>query len=309
LCSVIPNDFFYLNIAALLDTDPYFFQGYHEMLWGAEEINDPLLYKEILLNGFTYCCAMMQNENLRNHWRTYATPEDYEALNELLKIVSAYKEISRVKRAIAYGLLRFAPSLLPLRTIRSKVDDKFLKKVYLVDAKEMNLLVNEIHNTPPYWWQVNTKRQRAITHHQHTHAIILRKIPKKSIAYRPVDGVHESSAEDYANRFPVAHDLVIRLSKQFNVGLGRVAIVRMKPQSQAYRHCDGEPELYDRNRYHLVVSCGSTNMLESGNQKEFVKPGEVWLFDNIVMHRAHNLSDQPRIHIIFDGYPLPEDSR
>jgi hypothetical protein len=41
-----------------------------------------------------------------------------------------------------------------------------------------------------------------------------------------------------------------------------------------------------------------------GNNRFNVKPGELWFFDNKVMHRAVNPSDTPRVHIIFDGYPL-----
>ena len=62
--------------------------------------------------------------------------------------------------------------------------------------------------------------------------------------------------------------------------------------------------LKERDRYHLVLSCGERNLLESGNNRFNVKPGELWFFDNKVMHRAANLSDAPRVHIIFDGYGL-----
>ena len=67
-----------------------------------------------------------------------------------------------------------------------------------------------------------------------------------------------------------------------------------------------EDYLKNRKRYHLVVSCGENNVLSSGIDTATAHEGEVWFFDNKVMHRAHNKSNQPRTHIIFDGYPLDE---
>ena len=78
----------------------------------------------------------------------------------------------------------------------------------------------------------------------------------------------------------------------------------MKPWGQAYRHHDSYIELEGRGCFHLVLSCGENDLLSSGNEDVIVNEGELWFFDNKVMHRAYNGSSELRTHVIFDGYPL-----
>lgn len=122
--------------------------------------------------------------------------------------------------------------------------------------------------------------------------------------YQPVDGIHESEEVFFSRQYPKTNALVTALAHELGLALGRVVLVRLPAHSQVYRHYDDEAYLQERDRYHLVLSCGDRNLLESGNNRFNVKPGELWFFDNKVMHRAVNPSDTPRVHIIFDGYPL-----
>jgi hypothetical protein len=147
-------------------------------------------------------------------------------------------------------------------------------------------------------------RQQTISHHQDTHAIVLRSLPTRAVEYTPVDGVHESEVTPFAKLCPLTHAWVLEWAQKLNIGLGRVALVKMAPFSQAYRHFDGEPFLVGRKRYHLVIACGERNIIESGDDVADARPGELWFYDNAVMHRSHNQSAIPRIHLIFDGWPL-----
>jgi len=196
-------------------------------------------------------------------------------------------------------------SLKPLikRNIPSVEEHHHLRLVGNVDAPTLQ---EEIETLSAAWWMINAARQLKISHHQDTWSIQVRRMTASDVHYSPADGVHESVASDIAFRFPRIHETVLKLAEELNIGLGRVAIVKMKPWSEAYRHFDAERMLIGRNRYHLVMQCGKQNFLSSGPETVNAREGEVWFFDNKAMHRAYNKSSVPRIHVIFDGYPLDQ---
>lgn len=304
LCTQTDNRSFYIKIAALLDTDPYFFQGYLEMLWNAEERNDTLLYEDILRSSVKQAERLLRKHQLRVDWGRVATVADLDCLKEVFSIVTRHRGLSLPYRLRALVTITVLTKLLQPITVQAPPEERYLKKMQTLDKEELQKLQQEITSLQPYWWQTETKRQQRISHHQHTHSFVVRRVPNQDISYVALEGVHESIPSEYAERFPGIHATVLRLADELGVALGRVAVVSMKPFAQAYRHTDNEPFLKDRTRYHIPLFCGENNILESGNQKVNVRPGEVWFFDNNVMHRAHNFSPVPRIHIIFDGYPL-----
>jgi hypothetical protein len=93
-----------------------------------------------------------------------------------------------------------------------------------------------------------------------------------------------------------------------NGGLGRVVLVRLKPHSRVFRHYDGEAWLKGRNRYHLVIKSSQGSIMNSGSETKTFQEGDLFLFNNKVMHTAENHSDDWRIHAIFD-MKVPEDAR
>lgn len=301
LSQSIPNRIFYIKIAALLDSNPYFFSGYLEMLWNAEERGDKNLYNEILKHSLYIATPFFLNVTLRKQWLTYATKSDIEALVDLFKQGYESNSTTFFKKCLIKFIVWSIDHTLKQKTQEAPTSKKFLKKVCevkIADAKK------EILGLNPYWWQVETKRQAMIIQHQHTHYIVIRDLISFNSDYTPKDGIHESIPTEYTNKFSCTNNLILDLAKKLNICLGRVAIVRMLPNSQVYRHFDCESHLEGRVRYHLVISSGTENELESGSEKENVYPGELWLFDNKALHRACNKSSVPRIHIIFDGYKL-----
>lgn len=292
---------FYTKIALLLDVEPYFFPGYLEMLWNAEERRDTSLYNEVLQNTLIRINSLFLNRGLRKEWENQANQRDVEAVMEIISRALKSSSVSIFKKPWLWYLAKAGVVSLQPKLPLDASSGLYVKRIRTVDV---SLAKEEVLKAAPYWWQVQTIRQESISHHQHTHAFVLRQIPKPSIEYTPVDGVHESVASIYGKNFPHTSKLIMQLAAELNIAVGRVAVVKMTPRAQAYRHCDNEPYLGGRLRFHLVLSCGESNVLESGDDKQNVAEGELLYFNNDVYHRAHNNSDQERIHVIFDGFPL-----
>lgn len=300
LCQSLNNPDFYLRIAAILDNDPYFFPGHLEMLWNAEERADRYTYNKILDNALHKIGQLFTQSVVRNHFLEHSTELEIAALNEVLDTALKNKQYSYVQKLLFKLQKSISTSTLAPRIKSSPTESLHMRLVKTIDTNELKA---EITNANEYWWQVDTKRRETILHHQHTWSIILRNRENRTADYSPEDGIHESSPTQLAGRFPQIHLTILKIAEDLEIALGRVAIVKMAPHTQAYRHFDSEIHLRNRDRYHLVLQCGELNLLESGNDKINAQEGELWYFDNKAMHRAHNKSHKHRIHVIFDGYP------
>lgn len=302
LTAQLSNDVFYERLAVVLDSDPYFMPGYLEMLWNAEERNDADVYNAIITHVQKVLLHIYKEAHIRNELTLRWTNLEKAALKELVSILAKHPPLSHIKK-IAYRLqLFFVDELITPKTQISPTEARYLVCKKRIDIENIK---KEIASLAPYWWQVNTKRREIVPHHRDTWSMFIRgEYARKE--YQAIDGVHESEPSIGASRCPITHEAILNLAKELNVGLGRVAIVMLKPGSQVFRHRDSEEHLIGRDRYHLVVKCGDHNILSSGTDTVHAREGELWFFDNKVMHRAHNKSSVWRIHIIFDGYPLDE---
>jgi len=289
------------HVATLLDQDPFFMQGHLEMLWSAGKKGHEGLYADILQAALASAAALYRGGELQLGTLAHWTSPDFESLREVLSIALRTKELSLWKRAGIFRQLRGLSRATRLMPPAATSEQKYLVFQKMVDVRE---LAAEVDSIAPYWWGIHTRRQEALDHHRHTQSILVRNRKAHERAYQPADGVHESVEMDFSRQYPKTNALVLSLAQELGIALGRVALVKLPAHSQVYRHFDDEEYLKERDRYHLVLSCGERNLLESGNNRFNVKPGELWFFDNKVMHRAANPSDAPRLHIIFDGYGL-----
>lgn len=288
-------------LVALLDADPYFFPAHLDMLRYADERRDFILYRTLLNEALSAAQHLFQHQDIQQRCRNEWSVREVEALRELL-----FLGISRARRPFLHTLLfrlerMLATSVIAPKTVESPKEPHHLRMIKEVDIRQ---LLAELDATRAYWWQVYTARKHNIAHHQHTWAFLLRTHTNRTANYHAADGVHESVPSVYAKRFPVLLKAILGLADELAVGLGRVAVVMMQPYAEVYRHFDQETHLQGRNRYHLVLKAGKENLLESGDEVVNARPGQLWFFDNKVMHRAENRSPVPRVHVIFDGYPL-----
>ena len=280
------------RLSLLLEHDPYFLPAYLEHLLRAKERGDVVLERQLRTSTKQAIARLFEDRSARASIQTHWTPLELALVNELF-IYLIKQERVWSERVVLRSQKYVFESFLNFKTTTSPSSDTFLRCITTITPDTIREEVTSAH---PGWWNIATDRSK-IDHHQHTHSIALRG---RADEISPVDG-HESFVTDAVQRFPKTHQAILDFASQHNLRLGRVAIVRLAPGHQAYRHYDSEPHLVGRNRYHLVVSSGKNNILSSGTDLVRAKPGEIWFFDNKVMHRAFNDSTIPRIHVIFDG--------
>jgi hypothetical protein len=301
LCQSLSETQLSTSVAALLDQDPYFMRGHLEMLWNAGKKEHWGLYNELLDFALASTKALHRGIRLRRDMVPHWIPADFGSLQEIFRLGLLSKAVAMHTKALLLLRLWHLSRGHTLSEPAGNSEQKYLVFKKTIDVQD---IAAEVKTIPAYWWAVQTRRQEALDHHRHSQSIAIRTRAVHDPKYSPVDGIHESEELPFSRKFPKINALLLELAQELGLALGRAVLVRLSPHSQVYRHYDDEEYLKGRDRYHLVLSCGAGNVLESGNNRFTVKPGELWFFDNKVMHRACNLSGGPRIHLIFDGYPL-----
>src|SRR5262245_5850267 len=152
-------------------------------------------------------------------------------------------------------------------------------------------------------FQVDTSRQIKVAEQRETETIYLRSAVKP---YPPgVEGrdVHPSRRTKMYQQFPVITRWLESFVSRIGGDPGRATIVKLQPLGRVYRHFDRGEYYKTRDRYHLVLQSIAGSLLTSGDERMMMREGEVWWFNNKEQHEAINLSEQPRIHMIFDVLP------
>lgn len=82
--------------------------------------------------------------------------------------------------------------------------------------------------------------------------------------------------------------------------LGRVLITKLRPGAVIAPHVDmGAPATFYQ-RYHIVLHSAPGCLFRAGDETVYMRPGELWWFDNTVEHEVINNSAEERIHLILD---------
>ena len=158
----------------------------------------------------------------------------------------------------------------------------------------------------PQAWLADTSRQTKVRCQRETETIHLRAAVKP---FPPgvADGndVHPSRPTGMARHFPATLDWCETFARALGGVLGRVTLVRLCPQGRVYPHVDDGAYYAARDRYHLVIDSRDGSPLVTEDETAVLTEGELWVFDNKRRHEAHNRSDRPRVHLIFDVEPAP----
>ncbi len=172
-------------------------------------------------------------------------------------------------------------------------------------AEKLNiaLLLEEL-NAGQEMWSVDTSRQRKVRCQRHTQNIFLRA-PQKPLppGAKNANDVHESRTTPAASRFPRALAFCEAVAGEFDATLGRAALVALLPKRRVYPHIDSGAYYRIRDRLHLVLRSIEGSPLSAGDETVVMREGELWAFNNKVIHWAENLSSDRRIHLIFDLLP------
>lgn len=86
--------------------------------------------------------------------------------------------------------------------------------------------------------------------------------------------------------------------------LQKVYISFLDPYGKVKPHWDPGAYHLFLDRYHLVLKSQGTRVIVDSNQVAIFHTGEVWWFNNLLIHEFMNEADQVRIHVIFDLKPI-----
>ena len=165
-------------------------------------------------------------------------------------------------------------------------------------------LVEEIERNAELW-DLDTSRQ-TIPFHRETRTILLHSHREPGGADKrfresfPGCWIYVGRRASTAERFPLNCAFVERFTRSVGGILGRAALVNLKPNGRIYPHIDTGNYYRIRSRYHLVLQSATGSRLNSGSEGVTMCEGELWWFNNRIVHDAYNGSDRDRIHIIFD---------
>ncbi len=163
-------------------------------------------------------------------------------------------------------------------------------------------LLAEIASVDGAWAQA-TGRQHKIDVQREALAIPLRGLRASALAGRKRRDVHESRWTSGAAQYPLACRFLEDAALAQASLLGRAKIVCLPAGQRVYPHIDRGDYYRVRDRYHLVLRSAAGSWLKSGGEEVRMREGELWWFDNNVLHEAHNDGGEDRIHVIFDLLP------
>ena len=150
-------------------------------------------------------------------------------------------------------------------------------------------------------WLVDTGRQNKIRVQRDTNTIFL-----SGAVHRPdlhINENQETRLTSLSRNFPKAMAFMTEFAQEMNCQLSRATVVRLKPNSQVFRHIDEGSYYFLRDRFHLVLQSPAGSVLRSGGEEVRMQEGELWWFDNKQFHESYNESGGWRIHYIFDLLP------
>ncbi|MGH9931181.1 MAG: aspartyl/asparaginyl beta-hydroxylase domain-containing protein, partial [Pyrinomonadaceae bacterium] len=112
---------------------------------------------------------------------------------------------------------------------------------------------------------------------------------------------HENISMPAYALLPEARTIIMQLmSRVEGERLGRSMIVRLPPGGHitAHRDTGSHAEYYDR--FHVVLQSKPGNRFICGGEIVEMRVGEVWWFQNQLLHEVMNMSDDDRLHMIVD---------
>jgi hypothetical protein len=103
--------------------------------------------------------------------------------------------------------------------------------------------------------------------------------------------------------FPKLYRFLLDFARQQNAMLRRISIVALEAEGNVSPHIDTGTYYARTNRHHLVLISPHGSEFSSGDEKAVLRERELWWFDNKKMHSVKNLSNDLRVHVIFDLLP------
>lgn len=172
---------------------------------------------------------------------------------------------------------------------------KNFRLIAKLETAQRQVLLDEAQSAD--MWLVHQHRQKKIPPTRESQSVPLR--------LQVYDGEvkiwdRQKTENHFLGQFPLLADFLCMFAESHNTTLGLAMIVRLKPHGQVYSHHDHGSYYRQRDRFHLVLSSPNGSDFTSGNEACTFREGELWWFNNDLIHQAFNHSEEWRVHVIFD---------
>ena len=180
------------------------------------------------------------------------------------------------------------------------------KRLGMCDIVELKTLINTV--TQAQWLEHN-ERQEVFDVHSHTQTIPLifdadyrhrfpTTLPQLEKFQQQLAPVMQNIVDYYSKQ-----TINTRNTRQNPVAkgyFGRIILVKLASQSEISEHTDNGFSLSRVHRIHLPIITNEQVEFTVDDVTKSLKAGELWEINNRGTHSVKNLSEQSRIHFIFD---------
>ncbi|MEH6518792.1 MAG: aspartyl/asparaginyl beta-hydroxylase domain-containing protein [Halioglobus sp.] len=179
---------------------------------------------------------------------------------------------------------------------------------------DISALSEQILSLPERTWQADEKLRRDLAFYRETNSIFLKSIPAKTFneiaALRPLkdsDITLQSGWESLHEQVQPILDSVVSLLGAGGI-VTRIQFARMRPNSKIMPHIDQSMMLVAAHRVHVPLTTNSGIRFDIDGHSVKFAVGEIYEFNNRVVHSVANQGDTDRIHLIIDYLPAEINS-
>jgi hypothetical protein len=173
-------------------------------------------------------------------------------------------------------------------------------KIMDIDPDLLGAIKYEVFKNYELFNQFTLRQDYPGSCHSDTKSIILRI----SKGIKPNSTLDTITEHDYMHELECSNwsdntDKLESISRLF-AWMGWITIVSLPPGKEITPHPDEGEYCEHYNRFHIPLFTKNSPM-RVGNETFNMKEGELWTFNNQLVHSTKNDTDQERIHLIFDA--------
>jgi aspartyl/asparaginyl beta-hydroxylase (cupin superfamily) len=152
-------------------------------------------------------------------------------------------------------------------------------------------------------WLLETSRQDKIACQRDTQTIFLRVGATAQAPGIPNASIHPSRDSKVSSRFPRTMAWLADFASRLGGELGRIMLVRLRPDGQIYLHVDRGDYYHVRHRYHVMLNSPEGCWLECGGERWATRAGQILWFDNKCPYEEGNPTGEWSVRMIVDILP------
>tara|TARA_R110002074_G_scaffold109569_1_gene236208 strand:+ start:174 stop:740 length:567 start_codon:yes stop_codon:yes gene_type:complete len=157
--------------------------------------------------------------------------------------------------------------------------------------------VKKILDENNHLWDIDESRQKNFAVHKKTKSIILIWTDNNNKFDKKINN-------NLITLFnPFIDDLLNKLKQKFNYDnycILKLVFVKLLPHSDILPHIDGDKMIRLPNRIHIPIISNSDVITNINDKQFYMKPGNIYNFNNTLIHGINNKSDICRVHCIID---------